>query len=66
MLVTFDVSKPDWIDFGMMGTLTVQQRQILLDLITAIVMQDAYSLKSTVLKAATPQGDIDHGAMLQM
>ncbi len=56
----------EWIDFGMMGVLTVQQRQILLDLVTAIVMQDAYSLKSTVLKAATPQGDIDHGAMLQM
>ena len=56
----------EWIDFGMMGILTVQQRQILLDLVTSIVMQDAYSLKSTVLKAATPQGDIDHGAMLQM
>lgn len=56
----------EWIDFGMMGLLTQQQRQILLDLVTAIVMQDAYSLKRTVLKAATPQGDIDHGAMLQM
>ena len=56
----------EWIDFGMMGLLTQQQRQILLDIVTAIVMQDAYSLKRTVLKAATPQGDIDHGAMLQM
>ncbi len=56
----------EWIDFGMMGILTQQQRQILLDIVTAIVMQDAYSLKRTVLKAATPQGDIDHGAMLQM
>ena len=56
----------EWIDFGMMGVLTAQQRQILLDLVTAIVMQDAYSLKNTVLKAAQPQGDIDHGALLEM
>ncbi len=56
----------EWIDFGMMGVLTVQQRQILLDLVTSIVMQDAYSLKRTVMKAAVPQGEIDHGAMLEM
>lgn len=56
----------EWIDFGMMGILTAQQRQILLDLVTSIVIQDAYSLKRTVLKAAQPQGDIDHGALLEM
>lgn len=56
----------EWIDFGMMGILTQQQRQILLDIVTAIVMKDAYSLKRTVLKAAQPEGEIDHGAMLQM
>ena len=56
----------EWIDFGMMGLLTAQQRQILLDLVTSIVMQDAYSLKRTVLKAAQPVGEIDHGAMLEM
>ena len=56
----------EWIDFGMMGLLTAQQRQILLDLVTSIVMQDAYSLKRTVLKAAQPMGEIDHGAMLEM
>ena len=56
----------EWIDFGMMGTLTTQQRQILLDLVTAIIMQDAYGLKRTVLKAAQPKGDIDHGAILEM
>ena len=56
----------EWIDFGMMGLLTAQQRQILLDLVTAMVMQDAYSLKRTVLKAAQPMGEIDHGAMLEM
>ena len=56
----------EWIDFGMMGILTQQQRQILLDLVTAIVMQDAYALKRTVLKCATPMGDIDHGALLEL
>lgn len=56
----------EWIDFGMMGLLTMQQRQILLDLVTAIVMQDAYALKRTVLKTAQPLGDIDHGAMLEL
>ena len=56
----------EWIDFGMMGILTAQQRQILLDLVTAIVLQDPYNLKRTVLKAAVPQGEIDHGAMLTM
>lgn len=56
----------EWIDFGMMGVLTQQQRQILIDLVTSIVMQDAYGLKSTVLKVAQPMGEIDHGAMLSM
>jgi len=71
--VTTDKDKPrlpdhniEWIDFGMMGILTQQQRQILLDLVTAIVMQDAYSLKRTVLKTAQPKGDIDHGALLEL
>ena len=56
----------EWIDFGMMGLLSTQQRQMLLDLVTGIVMQDAYALKGTVLKVAQPQGEIDHGAMLVM
>ena len=56
----------EWIDFGMMGLLNAQQRQILLDLVTSVVMQDAYALKRTVLKAAKPMGDIDHGALLEM
>ena len=56
----------EWIDFGMMGILTQQQRQILIDLVTAIVMKDAYSLKRTVLKTAQPKGEIDHGALLEL
>ena len=56
----------EWIDFGMMGTLTSKQRQTLIDMVTNVVMHDAYSLKRTVLQIAKPKGDIDHGAMLEM
>ena len=56
----------EWIDFGMMGTLTTKQRQTLIDIVTNIVMQDAYGLKRTVLRVAEPMGEIDHGAMLEM
>ena len=56
----------EWIDFGMMGSLSTKQRQTLIDIVTAVVMQDAYSLKRTVLQVAVPQGEINHGAMLEM
>ena len=56
----------EWIDFGMMGTLTSKQRQILIDLVTNVVMHDAYGLKRTVLQIAQPKGEINHGAMLEM
>ena len=56
----------EWIDFGMMGTLTAKQRQILIDIVTNVVMHDAYALKNAVLQVAQPQGEINHGAMLEM
>ena len=56
----------EWIDFGMMGTLTTKQRQLLIDIVTCVVMQDAYALKNTVLQVAQPVGEINHGAMLEM
>jgi len=56
----------EWIDFGMMGTLTTKQRQILIDIVTNVVMQDAYGLKNTVMQVAQPLGEINHGAMLEM
>ena len=56
----------EWIDFGMMGTLTAKQRQILIDIVTCVVMQDAYGLKNTVMQVAQPIGEINHGAMLEM
>ena len=56
----------EWIDFGMMGTLTPKQRQILIDIVTCVVMQDSYGLKNTVLQVAQPMGEINHGAMLEI
>ena len=56
----------EWIDFGMMGSLTAKQRQLLIDIVTAVVMQDAYALKRAVLQVAKPLDEIDHGAMLEM
>jgi len=56
----------EWIDFGMMGTLTSKQRQILIDMVTNVVMHDAYGLKRTVLQIAQPKGEINHGAMLEL
>ena len=55
-----------WIDFGMMGYLTQKQRQLLLDIVTAVVMKDAYGLKRTVLQVAQPQGEINHGYILEL
>ena len=56
----------EWIDFGMMGTLSKQQRQTLLDMVTAMVMQNPYSLKTAALKIAVPQGEVNHGALLEL
>ena len=56
----------EWIDFGMMGSLSAKQRQCLIDIVTCVVMNDAYGLKRTVLQVAKPQGDINHGAVLEM
>ena len=56
----------EWIDFGMMGTMTGTQRDTLKDLIMALVKGDAYALKRSVLKVATPTGPVDHAALLEM
>ena len=56
----------EWIDFGMMGTMTSSQRDTLEELILALVKGDAYGLKRTVLKVATPTGPVDHAALLEM
>lgn len=54
----------EWIDFGMMGTLTQKQRQTLIDIVTNVVMKDAYSLKRILMTIAQPLGEVDHGEIL--
>ena len=56
----------EWIDFGMMGTLSTKQRQTLIDIVTSVVMKDAYGLKRSVLTVAQPKGEINHGSLLEM
>lgn len=56
----------EWIDFGMMGELNPKQRQLLIDIVTAVVLQDAYGLKRAVLQVAKPRGEINHGSILEM
>ncbi|MGI6221747.1 MAG: ABC1 kinase family protein [Coriobacteriales bacterium] len=56
----------EWIDFGMMGTVTASQRDALKDLIVALVKGDNYGLKRAVLKIAKPKGPIDHSKLLEM
>jgi ubiquinone biosynthesis protein len=54
----------EWIDFGMMGTLTQKQRQTLLDIVTNVVMKDAYGLKKILMTIAQPLGEVNHGEIL--
>ena len=56
----------EWIDFGMMGTITSTQRDTVKEIVLAIVKGDAYGLKRGVLKVATPRGPVDHAQLLEM
>ena len=56
----------EWIDFGMMGTMTSSQRESLKQLVLALVKGDNYGLKRAVLKVVTPTGPVDHAALLEM
>ena len=56
----------EWIDFGMMGTLTSKQRQTLIDIVTSVVMKDAYGLKRVLNQVAQPLGEVNHGEILGM
>ena len=56
----------EWIDFGMMGTMTSSQRDALKEIVLALVKGDSYGLKRGVLKVATPVGSLDHARLLEM
>lgn len=55
-----------WIDFGMMGTMTTRERDQLERLIGALLKGDAYSLKRALLQVCKPRSVIDHGALLEL
>ena len=56
----------EWIDFGMMGTLTTKQRQTLVDIVKSVVLKDAYGLKKTLMQIAQPKGDVNHGDIITL
>lgn len=53
-----------WIDFGMMGEMNGREREVLGEIIESLIKGDAYGLKRSLLKVATPTGPVDHGALL--
>ena len=53
-----------WIDFGMMGEMNGREREVLERSIESLIKGDAYGLKRSLLKVATPTGPVDHGALL--
>lgn len=55
-----------WIDFGMMGSMTSSQRDALKEILLALVKGNNYGLKRAVLKVVTPTGPLDHAKLLEM
>lgn len=64
IVVTEEGTGIEWIDFGLMGELSGQERMALREAIIAIAKQDAYGLKRAIMKLATPMGAVDHAALL--
>lgn len=64
ILLLEDGSGIKWIDFGMMGTLTNSQRELLKDIVVAVVKGNAYNLSRYVLHIASPKGPVDHSVLL--
>lgn len=52
-----------WLDLGMVGTLSVHDRQLLKKAVTAIVAGDVYELKQAVLGISRHTGKINHGRL---
>ena len=49
-----------WLDLGMMGRLSQQERDSLKKAVYALVQKDTYEMKTAVLTLGTPQRKIDH------
>lgn len=53
-----------WIDLGMTGTLSKNDRVLVSKLFHAVATDNAYELKEGVLALCTTNGEIDHGKLL--
>lgn len=54
-----------WLDLGMIGTLSVRDRQLFRKAVTAVVQNDVYELKQAVLGISRHEGRIDHTGLLE-
>lgn len=52
-----------WIDLGMIGHLTKQDKQLFSSALEAVVYGDIYEIKDAVLSVCTVHGKIDHNAL---
>ena len=53
-----------WIDLGMVGRLTVQERGLVGRMLRAAAENDPYALMQALLAATRSEGSVDHGALL--
>lgn len=54
-----------WIDLGMTGSLTANQRAMVSKIFTAVATGDLFMLKSALLALTTTTGEVDHGLLLE-
>lgn len=54
-----------WIDLGMVGSLSSNERALIDSMFTAIAAGDSYELKEPLLALAKAQGPVDHGLLLE-
>ena len=53
-----------WLDLGMTGTLTTNERTLLGKVFSAIDGRDSFELKESLLALAKAEGEVDHGRLL--
>lgn len=61
-----EFSVEEWDYFCMMLRTIQQQRQMMRDFVTAILIRNSYGLKNTVPNAPISQGEIDHGILFEL
>lgn len=49
-----------WLDLGMMGRLSIKEREALRKVVISLVQHDTYEMKNAVLSLGTPRAKLDH------